>query len=315
MPVPGGGRGADRGRGRRRQPARRAAAQGRISAAAGRLGHSRARGRRPRRGGRPRRQHAQARATRSARSSPAAAMPTIASRPSRNACRCRKGFRMVEAAALPGDLLHRVAQSLRARPARRGRERAGPWRLERHRHDRDAAGARVRRAARSSPPPAAPTNAAPARSSGATRAIDYKHEDFVKVVKDATGGRGVDVVLDMVGGDYIQRNLVRARAGRAAGLHRLPRRRHGRGEFRAGHAEAPHHHRLDACARARSRRRARSPRRSLREVWPLLDAGKVKPVIHRTFPLAEAAAAHRADGELGAYRQDRAHGLTARGRT
>ena len=42
---------------------------------------------------------------------------------------------------------------------------------------------------------------------GATRAIDYKHEDFVKIVKDATGGRGVDVVLDMVGGDYIQRNL------------------------------------------------------------------------------------------------------------
>src|SRR6185437_14966919 len=42
---------------------------------------------------------------------------------------------------------------------------------------------------------------------GATRAIDYKREDFAKIVKDATGGRGVDVVLDMVGGDYIQRNL------------------------------------------------------------------------------------------------------------
>ena len=105
------------------------------------------------------------------------------------------------------DLLHRLAQSLRARPARSRRERADPWRLERHRHHRDPARPRASARGRSSPPPAAATNATPARASARRARIDYKHEDFVKIVKDATGGRGVDVILDMVGGDYIQRNL------------------------------------------------------------------------------------------------------------
>jgi len=130
---------------------------------------------------------------------------------------------------------------------------------------------------------------------GATRAIDYKREDFVKVVKDGTGGRGVDVVLDMVGGDYIQRDFsalapdgrlvfIAFLAGSTASVNFLPimlKRLTVTGStLRARRVEEK-----GAIAAA-----------LLREVWPLLDAGKLKPVVHQTFPLAEAADAHRLMG-------------------
>jgi putative PIG3 family NAD(P)H quinone oxidoreductase len=126
---------------------------------------------------------------------------------------------------------------------------------------------------------------------GATRAIDYKREDFVKVVKDATG-RGVDVVLDMVGGDYIQRDFsalapdgrlvfIAFLGGATASVNFVPimlKRLTVTGStLRARKVE-------DKGAIAAS---------LAREVWPLLDQGKVKPVIHATFPLAQAADAHR----------------------
>ena len=53
---------------------------------------------------------------------------------------------------------------------------------------------------------------------GARRAINYRREDFVAVIKDATGGKGVDVILDMVGGDYIQRNMHAAASGAASSI-------------------------------------------------------------------------------------------------
>ena len=126
---------------------------------------------------------------------------------------------------------------------------------------------------------------------GATRAIDYKREDFVKIIKEATGGSGVDVVLDMVGGDYIQRNLsalavdgrlvfIAFLSGATATVNflsvMLKRISITGSTLRARPVEAK------AAIAAALRR----------DVWPLLDSGKVKPVIHRTFPLAEAAAAH-----------------------
>ena len=126
---------------------------------------------------------------------------------------------------------------------------------------------------------------------GATRAIDYKREDFVKIIKEATGGSGVDVVLDMVGGDYIQRNLsalavdgrlvfIAFLSGATATVNflslMLKRISITGSTLRARPVEAK------AAIAAALRR----------DVWPLLDSGKVKPVIHRTFPLEEAAAAH-----------------------
>jgi len=127
---------------------------------------------------------------------------------------------------------------------------------------------------------------------GATRAIDYKREDFVKVVKDATAGRGVDVVLDMVGGDYIQRDFsALAPDGRLVFI-----------AFLGGAVASVNFvpillKRLTVTGstlRARRVEEKGAIAASLaREVWPLLDAGRVKPVIFKTFPLAEASAAQR----------------------
>ena len=73
---------------------------------------------------------------------------------------------------------------------------------------------------------------------GASRAINYREEDFVEVVKAETGGKGVDVILDMVGGDYIQRNFERGGAVGPHRQHRLPDRHAGEREFRADADEA-----------------------------------------------------------------------------
>jgi NADPH:quinone reductase len=127
---------------------------------------------------------------------------------------------------------------------------------------------------------------------GATRAIDYKHEDFVKVVKDATRGRGVDVVLDMVGGDYIQRNLsALAPDGRLVFIAFL-------GGAQASVNFVPIMLKRLTVTGSTLRARKVEDKGAIaaaleRQVWPLLDAGRVKPAIHQTFPLAEAAAAHR----------------------
>jgi NADPH:quinone reductase len=127
---------------------------------------------------------------------------------------------------------------------------------------------------------------------GATRAIDYKREDFVKIVKDATGGRGVDVVLDMVGGDYIQRNLsALAPDGRLVFIAFLG------GATATVNFVSVMLKRITitgSTLRARKVEKEGAIAASLaREVWPLLDAGKVKPMIHRIFPLAQAGDAHR----------------------
>jgi putative PIG3 family NAD(P)H quinone oxidoreductase len=126
---------------------------------------------------------------------------------------------------------------------------------------------------------------------GAVRAINYRGEDFVDVVKKETDGRGVDVILDMVGGDYIQRNMSAAAVwGRIVNISY-------QGGMQASVNFAPMlMKRLSLLA---TTLRARTPEEKgrirdalLTEVWPLVEAGKVKPVVDRIFPMADAQAAH-----------------------
>jgi NADPH2:quinone reductase len=127
---------------------------------------------------------------------------------------------------------------------------------------------------------------------GAERAVNYREEDFVAAVSSLTGGRGVDVILDMVGGGYVPRDLLcLARDGRLALIALM------------GGSRAEVDLRLvlqrwltitGSTLRPRSVEEKERIARALRErVWPLLEAGEVAPVIHATFPLVEAAAAHR----------------------
>jgi putative PIG3 family NAD(P)H quinone oxidoreductase len=126
---------------------------------------------------------------------------------------------------------------------------------------------------------------------GAARAIDYRQEDFVEAVMTETEGRGVDVILDMVGGDYVARNITAAAPdGRIVQI-----------AFLGGTKVS-----LDLMALMRNRLtltgstlRPRSVAfksaiaRQLRDkVWPLIAGGEIRPMVDSTFPLADAAGAH-----------------------
>ena len=129
-----------------------------------------------------------------------------------------------------------------------------------------------------------------ARGFGAARAINYRTEDFVAVVKQETGGKGVDVILDMVGGSYIQRNIEAAAPwGRIVNIAYQE-------SFKAEVNFRPVlTKRLTLAAttlRGRDSFQKQAIRDALaREVWPLLGT-KVRPVTDRVFPLAEAGQAH-----------------------
>jgi NADPH2:quinone reductase len=128
---------------------------------------------------------------------------------------------------------------------------------------------------------------------GARRAINHRSEDFVQIVRDVTLGRGVDVVLDIIGAPYLTRNLeCLGRDGRLVQIGVM------------GGATAEISLRLILLRRLTltgSTLRIRSPREKgaiaaalEREVWPLLESGRAKPVVHATFPLRDAAQAHAA---------------------
>jgi putative PIG3 family NAD(P)H quinone oxidoreductase len=129
-------------------------------------------------------------------------------------------------------------------------------------------------------------------SLGAERCINYRERDFVEVVEEITGGRGVDVVLDMVAGDYMQRNIdVLAMDGRLVQIAQL-------GGYRCTINTIPILQRrltiTGSTLRARSvEEKGRIARAVRAEVWPLLESGAVRPVVYSTFPLADAAEAHR----------------------
>ena len=127
---------------------------------------------------------------------------------------------------------------------------------------------------------------------GAERAINYRTEDFVDVVKQITNGRGADLILDIVGGDYVAKNLAAlAIEGRLVVIG-----------FMGGDTATIDFRRVlgrrltitGSTLRPRSVEEKRQIADALRrEVWPLLEQGTVKPVVYRTFSLRDAAAAHR----------------------
>ncbi len=126
---------------------------------------------------------------------------------------------------------------------------------------------------------------------GAERGIERSAEDFVAVTREATGGRGVDVILDMVGGDYLPRNVAAlAENGRLVQIAYL------RGPKAELDLDLVMRRRLvitGSTLRPRSVAEKGAIARALRErVWPRLEAGELRPLVHATFPLAEAAAAH-----------------------
>jgi NADPH2:quinone reductase len=126
---------------------------------------------------------------------------------------------------------------------------------------------------------------------GAERAINYKTEDFAAVVKELTNGKGVDVVLDMVGGDYVAREMsCLADDGRIVVIALL-----GGAKANVDLGQVLRRRLTITGSTLRPRPVAFKAQiaRELRErVWPLLEAGTIKPVIYRTFPLEEAAGAH-----------------------
>jgi putative PIG3 family NAD(P)H quinone oxidoreductase len=126
---------------------------------------------------------------------------------------------------------------------------------------------------------------------GAERAINYRDEDFVEVVKTATEGRGVDVVLDMVGGDYIPRSLsVMAADGRHVSIAFL------RGSKSTIDFNAVMRKRLTLTGSTLRPRpiadKAAIAEKLKAQVWPKIADGAIRPLVYKTFPLAEAAAAH-----------------------
>jgi NADPH2:quinone reductase len=126
---------------------------------------------------------------------------------------------------------------------------------------------------------------------GAERGINYKLDDFVRVVKELTGGKGVDVILDMVAGDYIPREIdCLADDGRIALIALLGG---AKAEIDLGQVLRRRLHISGSTLRPRPVAFKAAIARSLRErVWPLFGQGKLKPVIYRSFPLAQAAEAH-----------------------
>lgn len=130
------------------------------------------------------------------------------------------------------------------------------------------------------------------RSLGADHAIDYKQEDFVEVVRTLTEKRGVDVILDMVGGNYLQKNIaILAVEGRLVQIAFLQGSKIAEFDFLpvmlkrltlTGSTLRPRALALKAEIASKLRDK----------VWPMLDAGTVKPIIDATFPLEDAGRAH-----------------------
>jgi putative PIG3 family NAD(P)H quinone oxidoreductase len=145
-----------------------------------------------------------------------------------------------------------------------------------------------------------PEKCAACEKLGAERAVNYKIEDYLAVLKEKTGD-GLDLILDMVGGDYVGKNIQLARLeGRIVQIAFL---KSAKTEVNLDPLMRKRLTLTGSTLRARSVAEKGAVAEAVRQnVWPLLEAGRVKPVIHATFPLADAAGAHRmmeADTHIG----------------
>jgi putative PIG3 family NAD(P)H quinone oxidoreductase len=130
------------------------------------------------------------------------------------------------------------------------------------------------------------------RALGADLLIDYTAEDFVQATKDFTGGAGADVVLDIMGAKYLARNVEALAVGGRITVIGLQGGR--KGELDLGLLMSRRGSVSSTSLRARpAADKARIVAGVQRTVWPLVEAGAVKPVVHTTMPLAAAADAHR----------------------
>ncbi len=135
---------------------------------------------------------------------------------------------------------------------------------------------------------------------GASVAIDYELEDYVDIVKQQTSGRGVDVILDMVGGDYIERNIAAAAPlGRIVWIAFLKGSR-ANVDFR------PVQRKRLMLTATTLRGRSEAEKTALlatlgKDLWPRIDAGEIKPIIEEVFPLEAVAEAHRRLEEGGHF--------------